>query len=196
VLLVSAAEMHVSAAAMLVSAAAMLVSAAAMLVSAAAMLGTLTEGRDAVVLMPSIWEWDGGTSLFSDWIHWIGGVTKSVADKASTVGLASPQAGIIITAVNLGVQAAVAADDAGIIGQAQDRPIGMTRSKDANGKYTSKYEPPVLVYTYRSAESALARSVGGAPGVTRIELNDDPYYQGRYALYVQVQRYNGQCPRG
>lgn len=161
--------------------------------------GSLTEGQDAVIILPTMWESDGNTAGFSDWFQ--NGVTSAPriwADVAVQQAITAPKLALVSLTGNIVTTAGPTSGGAAIAmfltGGASllftgswDRPIGLQRSGPV----------PVLprraiVLTREMIESAFATSAGGGtpPGRLDIQLVDapGPDLQGSYVLYIQVER--------
>lgn len=145
--------------------------------------GELTEGEDAVVITPSIWEWDGGEAAWNDWIHWGQQSVAKIGAVATTL-IQDPAAGTVVNLVSLGFDLAVSMTEAGLIGNATDRPIGMRKY----GGNDYEFRPTALRLTQPAAETVMKNDTGQGPGVLTFNYPDDPKLHGHYQLYVQVQR--------
>lgn len=164
--------------------------------------GTLTEGKNAVVVVPSIWEWDGFKSNFGLLVNWGNKVASDLSGNGKEIGamvgaVGGATTGGAVTAAILGTKillgAAVALEETGLVGGESDRPIGLQRSP-ANKKVFEFKPEHKFVLNYRSADfsSTAAGSVGGLPpGVFPIQYSDDPFHEGVYTLYVQIERMDG-----
>lgn len=158
--------------------------------------GTLTQGQNVVVIIPSIWEWDGVKSNFGQWVAWGNQVATDLTNNKAFRDLIGAER---IKAVELGKQltfgAAISLDSAGLVGGEADRPIGVKKStKPKTFEFTPEHK---FVLNYQSADWSAretgAGSVGGkAPGMSSVMYTDDPSYnQGRYTLHVQIERIDG-----
>lgn len=148
--------------------------------------GPLAQGEDAVVITPTIWEWDPGQNALQSWAKWAADLPKELAAKASD--LVGGKLKFLVDAVDLGLAAVVSMDKAGILGNSASRPIGMQKSEQPD-KF--EYKPKSLVFTYDSVEALLNGNEepgGSGIGVFSIPFIDDAYYRGHYLLYVQVER--------
>jgi hypothetical protein len=157
--------------------------------------GTLTEGRNAAVIVPSIWEWDGVSSTFGDWMGWADTAASTLAADEHFNKLVGTTGSMITNLATLGLGLVVSLEETGLIGGERDRPIGVRRS--ATRPKTFEFTPThAFVVNYRTADFSTrenaAGAVGGvAPGIYRLQFIDDPFYQGRYSLYVQIERIDG-----
>ena len=164
--------------------------------------GTLTDGQNAAVIVPSIWEWDGVSSTFHEWINWGSQLANTLSGQKELLGLvasASTTAAGVVGAATLGAKlalgAAVSLDSTGLVGGEADRPIGVSKSKTRLHAYDFVPQHK-FVMNYRTADFSTrenaAGSVGGmGPGVYALQFVDDGFYQGRYTLYVQIERIDG-----
>ncbi len=164
--------------------------------------GTLTEGKNAIVVVPSVWEWDGYKSHFGTMVNWGNQVAADLSGNSKEIGAiigaaAGATTGGVVTAAILGSKillgAAVALEETGLVGGESDRPIVMKRSA-ANKKVFEFTPEHKFVLNYRSADfsSKAAGSLGSLPpGVFPIQYSDDPFHEGVYTLYVHVERMDG-----
>ena len=138
---------------------------------------TLTEGKDKVLISPTIWEWDGGKDVFADWTAWMKSATDQIpAEALGATGVAVKKA----TQAGLGL--ALSLSDKQILGQASDRPIGI----QAQGAEGFTFDPYVMTLDYASAESLVSEDDGKGTGVKTIIYKDSDKYHGQYELYLQV----------
>jgi hypothetical protein len=148
----------------------------------------LTEGENGVAIVPSVWEWDGGTDMFTEWGQLIAnhGADLGAAIATIVTGPAATDASpstFIKDGLSMGLPALFSIAS-GIFGQAKDRPIGMT-PKGSDYEFNSK----VLVLTYQSAELALHTDFGEGPGVFGVVYTDaGSLGAGSYTVYFQVER--------
>ncbi|MDO5863479.1 MULTISPECIES: hypothetical protein [Paenarthrobacter] len=138
---------------------------------------TLTEGQGKVLIAPTIWEWDGGSDLFSAWTEWL----KGAADKVPAEALGAPGA-VAKKATQLGLGIALSLSEDQVIGQASDRPIGI-QSQGPNGYV---FDPYVIALDYATAEAVATEDDGKGPGVKTIVYKDADKFHGHYELYYQV----------
>ena len=142
-----------------------------------------------VSLVPTIWEWDGGSSFISGWLQWQVATDTQFGSRAKQVfGPVSGAYSWIFDAVSLGIQ--TLGTLGGMFspgGQAGDRPIGI--QKDPSNSTNGVFAPKVIELTKRSAEALLAANLTGkGNGVFTVEYQDDPYLRGDYLLYFQIDR--------
>ena len=157
--------------------------------------GTLTQGQNAVIIVPSIWEWDGETSVFGEWTGWANTLASSLSGNPAFLALVGQTGSAITLGANLVLGAAVSLDSTGLVGGERDRPIGVKRST-TKPKAFDFVPPHRFVLNYKSADlstrESVAGSVGGmAPGTYQLQYTDDPFFMGRYTLYAQIERIDG-----
>lgn len=131
--------------------------------------GELVEGRDFVVVIPTIWEWDGGNNELRS--QWMQSVNHKLA-RDPYFGRSVPGPSIAIAGLD-------------IFG-AGDRPIGETRDG-----YSCRSRP--LLLTYELAQEFAAGSPSSlGPGVIEIRYVEEAG-DGDYSIYVRVEQVA--CPR-
>jgi len=152
--------------------------------------GELVEGKNAVAIIPTIWEWDGGSDAFGEWTGWARD-TARILKQANVIDklFGEPIGGRVrvvfeASELALGIALSLQRDsDGGILGKAQDRPIGMIRK---GKRYV--FLPKVLALNYNTAEEVLKTNFGLGRGIIEINYKDDSKLRGDYSLYLQVQR--------
>ena len=160
--------------------------------------GSLTYGREAVIIRPTLWVWNGGQQAFD---VWAGMATSQTPDRSGgqtlrEAQLASFKSVIARSEISFrgGGMFVCYMDPVNITGSAcsvgRDRPIGVTPAEwipDYNG-----WRDLVFVVTRETIEKVLASpyQAGGVPsGVIPIDLVDNgPAWNGNYTLYLQVQQ--------
>lgn len=133
----------------------------------------LVEGETQLVLSPTIWEWDGGRDAYADWVTWL----KNSADKIPA-GVGDS----IVTAGKLGLDIALSLSDP--LGQAADRPIGIT--EQAAGEF--KFDPKIMVLDYDKAMILAESNLGKGKGVITLNYKDAAKFHGDYDLYIQIRK--------
>jgi hypothetical protein len=160
--------------------------------------GPLTYGREAVIVRPTLWVWNGGQQAFD---VWAGMATSQTPDRSG---------GRTLRDANLTRYESMASrselsqrgstmltcfmDPGNITGAAcaegRDRPIGVTQA-DFISEYNG-WRDLIFVITRETIEKVMASpyQAGGVPaGVIPIELVDyGPAWNGNYTLYLQVQQ--------
>jgi hypothetical protein len=151
--------------------------------------GELTRDSNMVIVVPSVWEYDGGTDAFADWTRWLQNTTRTLKNDTTLMKLAGDTAKMVLELADLGLGVALSLSEDGIIGNAMDRPIGLQADGvDAKGKKKYSFKPRAVTIDLARAERELATTVGNKPGVITIPLVDDPKFAGNYDLYLKVER--------
>lgn len=150
--------------------------------------GDLIEGdKSSVVISPTLWEWDGGADAFADWAGWAKSALPDAALAVASV-LGAPAVGEVVReASTLGLGLALSMSEAGIMGQAKDRPIGIRR-KPGGGPNDYAFDPKVVVFDFVHAEGALNANILGVPGLISVPYTDDARFHGNYTMYLRVDR--------
>jgi hypothetical protein len=159
--------------------------------------GELTRDSNQVVVVPTLWEHDGGQDAFNDWVRWLHDVPNKLKSNATFKQIAGDSASSFLDLASLGMDIALdlpedqvtGASVLGVnIGKAQDRPIGMQTAAAAGGKRNFTFMPKAFVIDLARAERELATTVGGKSGVIAIPYRDDPFLWGDYELYLKIER--------
>ncbi len=141
--------------------------------------GELASGGNALLIAPSIWEWDDGRGSFGLWRDNIRAFMTQqfgAARAASTSARLSP-----LTVVNPGV---TLRDDEHITG---DRPIGLRRGTTKTHVFAER----LVLVTREIADGELAHGPSGAlpAGVIPLNFTDTGAHGGSdYTLYLKVER--------
>lgn len=161
--------------------------------------GELIEGENAVVIIPTIWEWDGDEELIRTW--------DANFNSRSFTGpwLGSGGGGPAVSDVEESFRTFYVSDAGSLSlsrprnftnspGVAGDRPIGMRafRQDDAPNSGDA-FRPQQLVLTYAAAQMAARTSYSDkGPGIVAIRYRDHADLgSGEYTLYLQVERLPG-----
>ena len=149
--------------------------------------GELVSGRDALMIIPSIWEWDSPVHLNREIENYY---TGALAPAYANADLVSEIRRRITTGGGTGtglissrrqfdrVRMAKATAGAG------SRPIGMVD----RGEYFV-FEPKILVLTYETARRfATSNPESFGRGVIQLVFRDDTTLRGSYSLYIQVEQ--------
>lgn len=151
--------------------------------------GELAGGSNALVLIPSIWEWDSPVHLNREiGNHYTRALAATIDDgdfesEIRRIITGGGSVTSIVSAANLrrlfdGVR--MMKDTAG----AGSRPVGMV---DRGAYYA--FDPRALVLTYDSAvRIATSNNNGLGLGVIPLSFRDDDTLRGLYTLYIQVER--------
>ena len=151
--------------------------------------GELTRDSNMVIVVPSVWEYDGGTDAFADWTRWLQNTARTLKNDTTLMKLAGDTVKMVLELADLGLGVALSLSEDGIAGNAMDRPIGMLADGvDAKGKKKYSFKPRAIAIDLARAERELATTVGNKPGVITIPLTDDPKFAGNYDLYLKVER--------
>lgn len=146
--------------------------------------GELVQGEGALIITPTIWEWDFGQDFLQSWVHWANGAAKEFGSRIKR--FIGPEQQVIFDLVELGLNVAVSLD--GVIGTPQTRPIGL-RENPTSKKF--EFNAKVLALTYDKIEALLnsnAQPAGKGVGVFAFRFTDEEVLKGDYVLYVQVER--------
>ncbi|MFN2480137.1 MAG: hypothetical protein ABR554_01460 [Pyrinomonadaceae bacterium] len=145
--------------------------------------GDLVADQNVAVIIPTVWEWDGGEDMFSGWRRTIAANGAAIGGAAVTFAY-GPAAGAA-TATALQVALPAASNLLGdVIGNAGDRPIGAQK----NGSGSWVFNPRIITLTYQIAENTIANDLGKGRGVVSVPYEDSSELRGNYTLYVQVER--------
>jgi hypothetical protein len=140
--------------------------------------GTLVDGVNAAVLLPSLWEEDSGTSLRTPFSLAVG---AGALDELGTrvIGRSSFSYRFVSDLRPAFDSVRMNKDSAG----PGTRPIGM---KDRGTYYAA--EPTALAFNYETAMRLATSSNDGLPqGVFTLEVRDAPQLKGLYTLYFQIE---------
>jgi len=145
--------------------------------------GELIEDEAAALIIPTIWEWDGGEDMFTGWRRTVAVNGAAIVGAAVTV-FYGPAAGNG-TAAALQVALPAASNFLGdVMGNASDRPIGTVK----NDSGVWKFDPQAIALTYAIAENTIANDSGKGHGVVPLEYRDISELHGYYTLYIQIER--------
>ena len=146
--------------------------------------GTLTQGGNAVIVTPTLWEYDGTgfAGAFQSWVAW-SGRTLDTLSGVKLVEMSGFESPVSLDFGSLGAGLALDFQES-IIGSDGDRPIGM-QIQGGRGVFA----PKSIVLTYAAAENLLANNMGSLPpGVYPLQYQDDPKWWGEYTLYIKIER--------
>lgn len=150
--------------------------------------GELADGENAVAMIIEPWEYDGGQDAYGDWVRWAQSVARALKQSDAFGRLVGERGRFVLELSDLGLGLALGLQESGVLGNAQDRPIGLVRTGTAKGKPVYGANPRLLTLNFRTAELALQQNFGMGYGVIPIRYTDDPKFAGDYELYVQVER--------
>jgi hypothetical protein len=123
------------------------------------------------------------------WLAWQVATDSQFGERAKNIfgGVAGAYKWIF-DAVSLGIQ--TVGTLAGLfspLGQAGDRPIGVTR--DEHNPNNGVFSPKIIELTKHSAEALLTADLNGkGNGIFTVEYKDDGYLRGDYVLWFQIER--------
>jgi hypothetical protein len=144
--------------------------------------GELRRDRNALALIPSIWESDNDSRLIDRWTSslantWIaiGGDMRTAIARRSGF---EPTAAVRETLKRSFDSVRIAHGN-----DPKDRPIGM----DDFGMHYG-YTPQMLVLTYDAADRLARTDFGLGAGILRLSFRDNNAMRGDYVLYIQVER--------
>jgi len=152
--------------------------------------GDIIQGQTAVVIVPSLWEWDNNDNTLHDPFA---NVFSGAAARANLLGhvtrlIHNPPSefrGCLIRASGLRMpinQVSIGHGPLGL-GEVNNRPIGMIKVGD---RYV--FDPTMVVLTYESANMIARMDFGHGPGIFELRFTDDHDLEGDYTLFVQVKR--------
>lgn len=145
-----------------------------------------TDNRDAIFIIPTIWEWDGvnDQDLTGDYGSELNEATSGFAARIVSDIIQAPpplslgsflKTGAEWTRINNALYLAY--------GVPQDRPIGMELNGSRYG-----YNAKVLILTNAAAEFISRTDFGKGPGIVPVQYVDHPSLGGDYTMYLQVER--------
>ena len=173
--------------------------------------GPLTDGADALLISPSIWESDGNPQLFSGWVQSQTSLSNSIflaAKVQNEIGSRVFQPLTLGTSEGVSGSLASAAAQTAVLAAfglppvltlfsaPQDRPIGLRGTKDANGVDTALLPNTTIVLTREIIEQALRSSSGGGQSVLMTITFADDFsvsngvldLPGTYLMVLEVER--------
>ena len=153
--------------------------------------GTLTQGSNALIVVPTIWEWDGPTDLLR---QYRAGMASVFARYVRTLSASETNFDRFLAPMTGGPGAArvVGFEPTG---NAADRPIGvnvrtgsfLSASEEQQG--LEWFTPKRMLLTYDLARQAAANTHDGfGPGIFKVTYTDHPELAGVYTLFVQIER--------
>jgi len=152
--------------------------------------GDLTQGANAALIVPTVWESDGTGGLraaFADAVERDRpAVTRSVVRM---IGSRLPYSvnSFLLPGSALGIGNTVTLGHGPLgLGQVDDRPVGMRVLGDDYG-----FTPQALVLTYDGARALARADLGLGRGVIPVRYEDDRSLEGDYTLFIQVEETSG-----
>jgi hypothetical protein len=152
--------------------------------------GELTQGLNASLIVPTIWESDNSGALRGTFASAIERdrptITSTVMRMISSSAPAMP-ASYVMPGSSLGIGNTVTLGTGPLgLGQVDDRPIGMTASGSGFG-----FTPQAMVLTYDGARVLARADFGFGLGVIPVRYQDDRRLEGDYTLFIQVEEVRG-----
>jgi hypothetical protein len=149
--------------------------------------GLLTQRANAVVIAPSIWEWDGDQRLQDEYAGKMssarGGITGAVRGMINGTRPLTPDSALMTgDVVGIGTTVTLGRGFLGL-GEPKNRPIGMTVFGDGFG-----FTPQVMALTFDVAREVARRDLGFGRGVVVVRYSEsDGLLQGDYSLFLKVE---------
>jgi hypothetical protein len=147
--------------------------------------GDLIKGERAVVITPSLWEWDGSGDVFGGWLTWANTAFQKIAQSVGTFIGGGSAADTIKNATQLGLDVLNVFGNPDFRGIPGDRPIGTTRNSSGTGFV---FDPKVVLLNYDRAEALISQKTNGVSGAFALQFTDDPTLTGDYTLWLRVER--------
>lgn len=150
--------------------------------------GNLTEGQNAVVVTPTIWEYDGSNNAdaFNGWIRWIQNTAQQLGKSETVTALVGGEGKMYIDLTDV-IAGVVLSFVEGVLGRDADRPIGV--HNDGSG---ITFKPQSLALNYKNIETFLSQGheVAGLPrGVFPLNYVDTGAWGGgNYTIYIKIER--------
>jgi hypothetical protein len=139
--------------------------------------GDLIRRQNAVVIIPTIWEWDGVSNLFDAWEHADAGQVYTVG------GLISNSNSTDQSNAKLSIRGEVTGQlSMRTVSLPADRPIGMFQDS-----FTYHFRPEVFILTYDEALRMVQLSQSKGGEAFPFTYEDAAGLGGRYTLYLQVE---------
>jgi hypothetical protein len=146
----------------------------------------LVERQKALVLIPSVWEWDSSDPRLEDLCLAMARDPhlNSYVSRFINLPPGSDLSNFIKRGSEIGLPLNVSLGHGPLgLGEVGNRPIGMTQSGD---RYV--FDPQVLILTYDAADMISRTDYGHGPGIFEMRFQDDRDLQGDYTLFLQVRR--------
>ena len=150
--------------------------------------GDLVQGDHALVIAPSVWEWDGGRDAFGDWSRWLLGAGTKIGNEVKKYTKGGTAVDWVIESATAGLGLAVSLYEDGLLGQAQDRPVGMEEVTPPTSPRSYSFSPKLLVLNYDRAEALSRTNLLGVPGLRSFEFRDNDRFDGHYTVYLRLEK--------
>jgi hypothetical protein len=150
--------------------------------------GPLTDDT-AIVLIPTIWEWDGGTDAFTGFLNNLRTNGPAIAKAAAeSIAVVKPEVGATVVPIVTKISEAlpfVVNLVTGILGKAGDRPIGTQEADDG----TRSFEPKAYVLNETIANRLVANDFGSGNGVINVDyIDSNNMGAGAYTMFLQLEK--------
>jgi hypothetical protein len=156
--------------------------------------GELASGANSVVIVPTIWEWDGDPDFLNRALGFLGapivllgegaGIALSPPSPDALPATARALLGHVFARLTargeIGANVRVSKN---VFGDPKDRPIGM---KDAGVFYV--FEPQALRLDFNSASLLSRTNFGAGNGILGMTYRDAEELKGDYTLHIHVER--------
>ena len=147
----------------------------------------LVDGRNGLVVTPSLWEWDGGRSMFNNFVDAMATHGANASRLATLVAGSDQDTSDRIYSDLEAALPALKGIIEGTVGVAQDRPVG---TADAGDNYT--FQPKSLFLNYDNAKAISETTFARGKGVVSVSYQDSQRIGGgRYTIYLQVEAVGG-----
>ena len=150
--------------------------------------GDLVQGQNAVVVTPTIWEFDGSqnAAVFNGWVQWAQGTTQKLRNSKEFGEMVGAEGATALALTGLSLDLALSFSNQ-VLGQDGDRPIGVNRSGP-----TVSFQPQTLALNYENIESFLSQGheAAGLPrGLYPVQYIDTGEWGGgNYIIYLKVEK--------
>lgn len=157
--------------------------------------GTLTRGENAVLITPTLWEFDDPDlreayrNVNQAALQTATELSSSSSFEAFVAQALDPQAALVTQIAPLGYKVVLGVMDA--IGKMGDRPIGLRVNEPGSKPGELTFKPRTLLLNFDNVEHALGgSSIGGkGPGVVTLRFQEnDTKLSGDYTLYLLIER--------
>src|SRR5436190_4428122 len=142
--------------------------------------GEITQGINALAVIPTIWEFDHGH--YRNFVQY----RESMSDPNLALAVSrfiSPSPATLRDAIKTFSRLRLGNRVPVVGGEMIDRPIGMGFDGE---KF--QFDPQVIILTYETADLIAHTDSGKGLGVLEMSYRDDPELGGNYSLYIKVVR--------
>ena len=141
--------------------------------------GDLVQGLNGVVIIPTIWEIDGGGSIFPHFQTALDEAAPEILATAATLA-GGPATGQAVRPAAQATFRAIERATSDIRRETGDRLIGIGQTP---------FRPWLIQLNYDIAEEVMRTRIGRAPaGILSIPYHDEGDLNGDYTLYLKVER--------